>query len=590
MRVSPARLGTLAVVITALFAFAAPSVGTNAVADAATYSACSFVTSADVHAAFGGQVGPGKNQTYQDEATCLFNLAGANTVGAALHAPVSGLVLVTARPLTATQFAKSLVAFKNGATGASPSCSWTDKKPCPLSGIGAPAYFLSVYVGGGGSGLLVMLADQPEFLLNTALNLVNDPAKEADNSGPGYEANQASLIILAKSVAAKVGAAQGGPTRRAHWPPSDLWVQRSRAELVTATVTADPRGVGDGTGRLNWSRPVTGCTKANCSLRGYTLNYRAFVTTEVHGQVVGGYKQLSKQLAGTAVSDIIPMQLDLSSDLFSLVAKSGYGAGASADLTVLLEVAPRAPSVTALPGVGAVTLSWVDDPKYDQTSGVGPLTGEAVYEGTSPQREGFAPVPASQMAVATVAATHGTATTVSVTVNGLTAGTTYYLKATALDAAVASARSNEVSVTTLGTPGPPVGVSTARANRQLMVSWQPPASEGGTPVTGYDVYKGTSPGAEGANPVATTTGTSVIVTNDSTNIVNGTAHLVRSCGSQRPNWVRPIPGHWPGGRVGHPRPIAAQPGPLHSKGPDAGHYLLLRSGSGKYLRSGAGVQ
>ena len=521
-------------------------------------------------------------------------------------------MLVTARPLKPAQLATAVALFKKATKGGAPqSCPYTDKHACPLLGLGDAAYFLSVYVGGGGSGLLVMDTAHTEFLINSALNLTNDPAKLADNSGPPYYANQASLIALAKSVAAKLGSTKASPPGvptdlqatpgygevQLSWsPPSNdggsgimgylvlyrtgasgaVTTQKLGSIALTATVTglsngdayqfaveavnisatgpatayvpgtptatAPPLAPGNFTAtvtvaplvqrsamvQLFWSPPRTTCTTAKCKLVSYTLTYDApYVTTDVHGHTSTTLKQLTKQLGGGSRSDVItPLPLDLSADPFSLVAKNGYGVGASADVTVLLEVAPKRPLVTAVPGIGAVTLSWLDNPQYDQVEGVGPLTGEAVYEGTAAGKEASKPVPASQMAVATSSSTQGhvTTTTVSVTVNGLAANTTYYLKATALDAAGASRRSLEVSATPLGPPGPPVGVSATRGNREVLLSWQPPASDGGAPVTGYNVYQGTSPGGEGATSVATTTGTAVFVTNDAAPVRNGTKY------------------------------------------------------------------
>ncbi len=45
-------------------------------------------------------------------------------------------------------------------------------------------------------------------------------------------------------------------------------------------------------------------------------------------------------------------------------------------------------------------------------------------------------------------------------------------------------------------PSAPLGLLAASGNRAVALSWSPPADEGSGPVTGYQVYRGTSPGTE----------------------------------------------------------------------------------------------
>ena len=103
--------------------------------------------------------------------------------------------------------------------------------------------------------------------------------------------------------------------------------------------------------KLSWSAPppgeCPGTAHIPCTLRGYELGYDYSVTsygTPKHVEVALGAS------ATTATS--FSLFLNLSEDRFSLDAENGYGTGPDAAVKVLLEVAPPAPAVTAVPGPG----------------------------------------------------------------------------------------------------------------------------------------------------------------------------------------------------------------------------------------------
>ncbi len=136
-----------------------------------------------------------------------------------------------------------------------------------------------------------------------------------------------------------------------------------------------------------------------------------------------------------------------------------------------------------------------------------------------------------------------TATTVSgsppathVTVNGLTSGTSYTFKVRASNgngAGPASAESNAVTPAPLTVPGAPGGVAASAATGQALVSWSEPASNGGSPITGYTVtpYVGASAqtpveagaGASSAIVKGLSNGTSYTFTVTATNAVGSGA-------------------------------------------------------------------
>ena len=89
---------------------------------------------------------------------------------------------------------------------------------------------------------------------------------------------------------------------------------------------------------------------------------------------------------------------------------------------------------------------------------------------------------------------------------GLVPGTTYWYRVSAITIILTSAPSNTASATTLSPvtpPGAPTGLVASGSNSQVMISWQAPSSNGGSAITGYNVYRGTSPGGEGSGPIAT---------------------------------------------------------------------------------------
>ena len=144
-------------------------------------------------------------------------------------------------------------------------------------------------------------------------------------------------------------------------------------------------------------------------------------------------------------------------------------------------VPPGAPTGLAAFASGAsqVGLSWT----APVSDGGLPVFGYDVYEGTS---SGAEPTLVTDSPVART----------SYTVSGLASGVTYYFDVTAVSKAGPSVPSSEASATP-GLPGAPTGLAAfASGASQVGLSWTAPVSDGGLPVFGYDVYEGTSSGAE----------------------------------------------------------------------------------------------
>jgi hypothetical protein len=141
---------------------------------------------------------------------------------------------------------------------------------------------------------------------------------------------------------------------------------------------------------------------------------------------------------------------------------------------------PTAPATPALSGAVAgdrsVALSW-----SAPGDGGSPLTGYKLYRSTTSGGE-------------TLLATLGTAT--SYTDAGLGNGTTYYYKLAASNTVGDSSQSAERSSTPFGKAASPALGSATGGNARITLTWSAPSDNGGSPLTGYKLYRSTSSGAE----------------------------------------------------------------------------------------------
>lgn len=141
--------------------------------------------------------------------------------------------------------------------------------------------------------------------------------------------------------------------------------------------------------------------------------------------------------------------------------------------------------VTAVAGPGKVDLTWTA-----AAANGAPVTGYNIYRGASSGGEGAVPV-ATLSSVLTW------------TDSPLAAGTYYYV-VRAVNTAGPGAASNEASgvATVVLPPGAPA-LNVFGGQGSASLTWSAPSNNGGSAITGYNVYRGTGPGGEGAIPVAT---------------------------------------------------------------------------------------
>jgi chitodextrinase len=139
--------------------------------------------------------------------------------------------------------------------------------------------------------------------------------------------------------------------------------------------------------------------------------------------------------------------------------------------------APQSPA--AFPGVARVDLAW-QSPLSD---GGPPILAYRVYRGTAPGAGTFLVEIGVVLAYADTTVTNGA---------------TYYYEVSARNAVGEGPRSPQVSATPnsgLTPPSAPESLAAAASDGAVNLTWQAPASEGGSPILGYRVYRGTSSGA-----------------------------------------------------------------------------------------------
>jgi Fibronectin type III domain len=141
---------------------------------------------------------------------------------------------------------------------------------------------------------------------------------------------------------------------------------------------------------------------------------------------------------------------------------------------------PGAPTLSGSAGNAVVHLTWTAP-----SDGGSPITHYVVYRGTTSGSE-------------TLLTTLGNVTSFNDTT--VTNGTTYFYKVSAQNAVGEGAQSNEVSATPSAgatVPSAPQNLTAAPARgKGVQLNWSPPASNGGSPITAYNIYRGTTSGAE----------------------------------------------------------------------------------------------
>ena len=170
---------------------------------------------------------------------------------------------------------------------------------------------------------------------------------------------------------------------------------------------------------------------------------------------------------------------------------------------------PGAPqNLQATGGNAQVSLTW----SAPASDGGSQVTGYKIYRSTTSGTETLLASPPGT----------GTSYTDLSAVNG----TTYYYKVSAVNAVNEGPLSNEASVTPAAPATPPTAPQNLQAtggNAQVSLTWSAPASDGGSSVTGYRIYRSTTSGTE--TLLASPPGTGTSYTDLSA--VNGTTYYYK---------------------------------------------------------------
>jgi subtilisin family serine protease len=166
--------------------------------------------------------------------------------------------------------------------------------------------------------------------------------------------------------------------------------------------------------------------------------------------------------------------------------------------------APGAPTLTsATGGVDRVTLGWNAPP----SDGGSPITGYQVWRGTASGSESLLATVGVQQSYVDLA---------------VAAGTTYWYQVAAVNDIGAGPRSNERSASLIRPASAPTLLG-APADGMAVLSWTVPEDDGGSAISGYNVYRKVGTGAEG---LLATTGATETTWIDA-GLTNGTGYTYR---------------------------------------------------------------
>jgi parallel beta-helix repeat protein len=149
-------------------------------------------------------------------------------------------------------------------------------------------------------------------------------------------------------------------------------------------------------------------------------------------------------------------------------------------ISIVEPTAPSSPwNPQAIPDDGQVILLW----QAPSSDGRSQVTGYRIYRGTSPGSEAFL------LELGNV---------LTYTDTGLTNGATYYYQISAVNGIGEGPRSDEVLAIPYAPapPSEPIDLLASPGDALIILTWQPPVDDRGSPITNYRIYRGDAPGNE----------------------------------------------------------------------------------------------
>lgn len=227
---------------------------------------------------------------------------------------------------------------------------------------------------------------------------------------------------------------------------------------------------GDRQVALAWSPPTS---DGGAAITGYRL-YRS-----VSSQ--GPWMSISSP---TTTSHVVRELSNGTQYWFRITAVTTVGEGAAAVVASTPRTSPAVPTnLSAKAGDTQVALSW-DAPSSD---GGAVVSGYRVYRGSSAEGPwGLV----------------GSPTATNFVDRGLTNGTTYWYRVTAVNEVGEGAGAN-ISALPRTVPTAPTGLAAVAGSSDVALTWAAPSSNGGAPILYYSVYRSTSPSGPWTSVIST---------------------------------------------------------------------------------------
>jgi titin len=317
------------------------------------------------------------------------------------------------------------------------------------------------------------------------LSTAQPPVWSPGSSGcPNMNPNVQQLAFKLKDVQPGAGADAGQSIVVSNFSPLAI-------PSGPAALTATP---GNGQVSLSWTAP------------GYT-GTSAVQSYNIYRSLVAGSQGSLINSVSAATTTYIDTGLTNGNQYYYQVTAVNSSGESAASNQAAADTFPGAPTgLQATAGTSQIQLSWTAP-----IDGNVPTTGYNVYRATSSAG------PFNMI-------NPGPIGTTSYSDNTAAAGTLYYYQVTAVNAGGEGPASNQASAEIITAPDAPTGLTATPGpgKGQISLNWTAPANNGGSPITGYNIYRSTVAGTQGAQVATVAAGTTTYP--DSSGLANGTKY------------------------------------------------------------------